>query len=553
MTISKTLKTPLEVSTETIFPQSVPTNRNVDNSSISVTLFTSQANALNNLQPITSTNNLSSNTSAINTISENASTLSAHDPNLITSLKDINSSAEQISSLNAYTQNNNISLLTQNKNKNNSTSKINLNNIETEVINANDINTNIQNSILSSVQSISSQPPIIDIDSLDLHQSSKWKDSEVKKILNYLRNTDNFQKYCKEKKTKTYNKLASILTTKTSAQIKNKLSSLESTYRKVKMKYQDFLQNFNPKDVKQIKYCKDKVLKEFPFFFEMDEIFHAKLQNGKLDSSQSSSPNKINYNCNNLSNKDLESNEINSSSVNNLLTSFFDIETIQKLLKKNGENLVTNDEFQTQSENLGQTTKENTNIDNLSIKPISNTELDDNSVIINNTLKDNNKKRLFHETDILEISNSAKEIINIIRESEEKRLKLQQEYDDKRLLLKKLLSEKEWENKIAIEEKKLEIQKQHNKEMKALKERELDLEESRQKIEREKLELEKVQINLQIKLYEEKLINHFQNNDLSRGLNSINSTLATLNNLNNLSSVQVLQSSNNLKLDSQKK
>ncbi|ORX87910.1 hypothetical protein BCR32DRAFT_263960 [Anaeromyces robustus] len=557
MTISKTLKTPLEVSTETIFSHSVSTNRNVDTSpSISVALFTSQANALNSLQAISSTNNLSSNTSAINTISDNAASLSAHDPNLITSLKEINSSTEQLSNLNTYTQNNNIALLAQNKNKNNSTTKIDLNSVETNVIDTNNINANIQNSILSSVQTISSQPTLIDIDVLDLHQSSKWKDAEVKKILNYLRNTDNFQKYCKEKKTKTYNKLASILTTKTSAQIKNKLSSLESSYRKVKMKYQEFLQNFNPKDVKQIKYCKDKVLKEFPFFFEMDEIFHAKLQNGKFDSSQSSSPvSKINYKCNSLSsNKDLESNDISSSSVNNLLTSFFDLETIQKLLKRNSENLITNDELQTQSDNSDQTPKaKNANIDDVSIKSISNTELNDNSIIINNTLKDNNKKRRLHETDILEISSSAKQIINIIRESEEKRLKLQQEYDDKRLLLKKLLAEKEWENKIAIEEKKLEIQKQHNKEMKALKERELDLEESKQKIEREKLELEKVQVNLQIKLYEEKLINHFQHNDLSRGLNSINSTLATLNNLNNLSSVQVLQNNNNLKLDNQKK
>jgi len=113
------------------------------------------------------------------------------------------------------------------------------------------MNTNMQNSLLSTVQ-----PSVIEIEPMDLHQNSKWTDTEVRKILDYLSNTENFQRYCKEKKTKTYNKLAEILTTKNSAQIKNKLSSLESSYRRVKTKYQDFLQNFNPKNSEQIRLCK---------------------------------------------------------------------------------------------------------------------------------------------------------------------------------------------------------------------------------------------------------------------------------------------------------
>jgi len=180
--------------------------------------------------------------------------------------------------------------------------------------------------------------------------------------------------------------------------------------------------------------------------------------------------------------------------------------------------------------------------------------LNSNLLTLNNSNSTkNNRKRTLHEIDILEITNNAKEIIDIFKESEEKRLKLQQDFEEKKLLLKKFLAEKEWENKLAIEKQKLEIQKQHNLDMRALKERELNLEESKQKIEREKLELEKVHLNLQIKLYEEKLINNFHNNDINHGLTSISSTLATLNNLNNLNSVQVLQNSNNLKLDNQKK
>jgi hypothetical protein len=408
------------------------------------------------------------------------------------------------------------------------------------------MNTNMQNSLLSTVQ-----PSVIEIEPMDLHQNSKWTDTEVRKILDYLSNTENFQRYCKEKKTKTYNKLAEILTTKNSAQIKNKLSSLESSYRRVKTKYQDFLQNFNPKNSEQIRLCKDNVLKEFPFFFDMDEIFRVKLHNVKLDSTPSSSTiDKIsNYNSHLQGNNNTESFDLNTNSTNNLLSSFLDIESIQKLLKKNNDNNRTNDEIVNTSDQ--ENIKDHLSIDDSSSKQLTGTDMS----ILNNAKNssNNNKKRPLCETDILEINSSTKELINIFRESEEKRLKLQREYEEKRLLLKKLIAEKEWENKLAIEKKKLEIQKQHNHDMKVLRERELDLEESKQKIEREKLELEKVQINLQIKLYEEKLINNYHNNDISRGLNSINSTLATLNNLNSLNSVQVLQNSNNLKLDSQKK
>ncbi|OUM62026.1 hypothetical protein PIROE2DRAFT_11787 [Piromyces sp. E2] len=248
----------------------------------------------------------------------------------------------------------------------------------------------------------------------------------------------------------------------------------------------------------------------------MDEIFRVKLHNVKLDSTPSSSTiDKINnYNSHLQGNNNTETFDLGSNSTNNLLSSFLDIESIQKLFKKNNNNNRTNDDMANtkQQENV----KDQLNIDDSSPKQLSNSDIS----LLNNSKNNtkNNKKRQLCETDILEINNSTKELINIFRESEEKQ-----------------------------------IQKQHNLDMRVLRERELDLEESKQKIEREKLELEKVQINLQIKLYEEKLINNYHNNDISRGLNSINSTLATLNNLNSLSSVQVLQNSNNLKLDNQKK
>jgi len=410
------------------------------------------------------------------------------------------------------------------------------------------MNPNIQNSLLSSVQTST-----IELDTMDLHQNSKWTDTEVRKILDYLAVSKNFQKYCREKKTKTYNKLAEILETKNSAQIKNKLSSLESSYRRVKTKYQDFLQNFNPKNSEQIRLCKDNVLKEFPFFFDMDEIFRIKLHNVKLDATPSaSSIDKINnYNSHLQSNgKETDNYDIGTNAANNLISSFLDMESIQKILKKNGEENRTDDNTPNTSDSI----KDHGSVEDSSTKQLNNVELNNNTVRLNNQINavKNTKKRHLYETDILELAKNAKELTIAFKEYGEKRLKLQQENEEKKLLLKKYLAEKEWENKLAIEEKKLEIQKQHNLDMRALRERELNLEESKQKIEREKLELEKVQLNLQIKLYEDKLLNNYHNNDLSRGL-TISSTLATLNNMNSLNSVQVLQNTNNLKIDNPKK
>jgi len=91
----------------------------------------------------------------------------------------------------------------------------------------------------------------------------------------------------------------------------------------------------------------DNVLKEFPFFFDMDEIFRVKLHNVKLDSTPSSSTiDKIsNYNSHLQGNNNTESFDLNTNSTNNLLSSFLDIESIQKLLKKNNDNNRTNDEI----------------------------------------------------------------------------------------------------------------------------------------------------------------------------------------------------------------
>jgi len=192
------------------------------------------------------------------------------------------------------------------------------------------------------------------------------------------------------------------------------------------------------------------------------------------------------------------------------------------------------------------------NIEDTTAKQISGIPINSNLLTLNHAVSTKNgRKRALHDTDILEITSNAKELIDVYKESEEKRLKFQQEYEEKKLLLKKFLAEKKWENKFAIEKQKLEIQKQHNLDMRTLKERELNLKESKQKIEREKLELEKVHLNLQIKLYEDKLINDFHsNNDINHGMNS---TLATINNMNSLNSVQVLQNTNNLKIDNPKK
>ncbi len=173
-----------------------------------------------------------------------------------------NTTATQISKYTTttpYTKKADLTLLTHKNKTNKSTTKtktkpsnLNINKIESNVVTDN-MSNNIQNSLLSAVPT-----SVIDLESMDLHQNSKWTDTEVRKILDYLSVSENFQKYCKEKKTKTYNKLAEILTTKNSAQIKNKLSSLESSYRRVKTKYQNFLQNFNPKNSEQIRLCKGK-------------------------------------------------------------------------------------------------------------------------------------------------------------------------------------------------------------------------------------------------------------------------------------------------------
>lgn len=556
MTINKPIKAQIEISTETIFPSSVSTSASVSTSSgIPVTIFQSKTNSLNNLHAITTTtNNLTSNPSAaIKPIQENTST--THDNHIINSLKEINNTtATQISKYTTtpYTQKADLTLLTHKNKTNKSTSKtkasnLNINKIESNVMTDN-MSNNMQNSLLSAVPS-----SVIDLESMDLHQNSKWTDTEVRKILDYLSVTENFQKYCKEKKTKTYNKLAEILATKNSAQIKNKLSSLESSYRRVKTKYQNFLQNFNPKNAEQIRLCKDNVLKEFPFFFDMDEIFRIKLHNVKLDSTPSTSTiDKINnYNSHLQNNKETETIDLGSTTTaNNILTSFLDMESIQKLIKKNGEDDRNNEDMPSSSE--ADSIRDFVNIEDTTAKQISGIPINSNLLTLNHAVSTKNgRKRALHDTDILEITSNAKELIDVYKESEEKRLKFQQEYEEKKLLLKKFLAEKKWENKFAIEKQKLEIQKQHNLDMRTLKERELNLEESKQKIEREKLELEKVHLNLQIKLYEDKLINDFHsNNDINHGMNS---TLATINNMNSLNSVQVLQNPNNLKIDNPKK
>jgi len=556
MTINKPIKAQIEISTETIFPSSVSTSASVSTSSgIPVTIFQSKTNSLNNLHAITTTtNNLTSNPSAaIKPIQENTST--THDNHIINSLKEINNTtATQISNYTTtpYTQKADLTLLTHKNKTNKSTSKtkasnLNINKIESNVMTDN-MSNNMQNSLLSAVPS-----SVIDLESMDLHQNSKWTDTEVRKILDYLSVTENFQKYCKEKKTKTYNKLAEILATKNSAQIKNKLSSLESSYRRVKTKYQNFLQNFNPKNSEQIRLCKDNVLKEFPFFFDMDEIFRIKLHNVKLDSTPSTSTiDKINnYNSHLQNNKETETIDLGSTTTaNNILTSFLDMESIQKLIKKNGEDDRNNEDMPSSSE--ADSIRDFVNIEDTTAKQISGIPINSNLLTLNHAVSTKNgRKRALHDTDILEITSNAKKLIDVYKESEEKRLKFQQEYEEKKLLLKKFLAEKKWENKFAIEKQKLEIQKQHNLDMRTLKERELNLEESKQKIEREKLELEKVHLNLQIKLYEDKLINDFHsNNDINHGMNS---TLATINNMNSLNSVQVLQNTNNLKIDNPKK
>lgn len=86
----------------------------------------------------------------------------------------------------------------------------------------------------------------------------------------------------------------------------------------------------------------------------MDEIFHAKLQNGKLESEHSSSSiNKIN-NGHLAFNKETDSYDLNSNSLTSILTPFFDMEAIQKIVKKkHSENKVI-EELPSSSENSEQ-------------------------------------------------------------------------------------------------------------------------------------------------------------------------------------------------------
>jgi len=64
----------------------------------------------------------------------------------------------------------------------------------------------------------------------------KWSDSEISMLLQWLKKPENMDLFFNKKKVTAIKKMREFLQQKTERQIKNKLASLESNYKKTKQK-----------------------------------------------------------------------------------------------------------------------------------------------------------------------------------------------------------------------------------------------------------------------------------------------------------------------------
>lgn len=258
----------------------------------------------------------------------------------------------------------------------------------------------------------------------------------------------------------------------------------------------------------------------------MDEIYRAKLQNNKEDSPVSASPsstkNKVDYGILSENKEPLSIYDLGLHS--SALTNILDLDSLsdelmidsisskkQKIQKKNDTNETNENEVITITDNENHEIENTNEINNVAN---SSTNVDANkSNTASKTLEDVNsrisKKRKTRSESEFENNVTSiylKKILLVLKEAEEKKIRVLRDTEEKKLILKRSLAEKEIESRREIEEKKIEIQKAHNLDMKNLREHELKLEEARQKFEKEKLEFERSQFSLQLKLFEDKLV-----------------------------------------------
>jgi len=103
----------------------------------------------------------------------------------------------------------------------------------------------------------------------------KWSDSEISMLLQWLKKPENMDLFFNKKKVTAIKKMREFLQQKTERQIKNKLASLESNYKKTKQKLiasWDFTAA-SAQDSDAFSIAEEKIKRTCPFYDDLDEIF----------------------------------------------------------------------------------------------------------------------------------------------------------------------------------------------------------------------------------------------------------------------------------------
>jgi hypothetical protein len=103
----------------------------------------------------------------------------------------------------------------------------------------------------------------------------KWSDSEISILLQWLKKPENMDLFFNKKKVTAIKKMHEFLQQKTERQIKNKLASLESNYKKTKQKLiseWDFTAA-SAQDSDAFTIAEEKIKRTCPFYDDLDEIF----------------------------------------------------------------------------------------------------------------------------------------------------------------------------------------------------------------------------------------------------------------------------------------
>jgi len=103
----------------------------------------------------------------------------------------------------------------------------------------------------------------------------KWSDSEISMLLQWLKKPENMDLFFNKKKVTAIKKMREFLQQKTERQIKNKLASLESNYKKTKQK---LIANWDftaasAQDSDAFTIAEEKIKRTCPFYDDLDEIF----------------------------------------------------------------------------------------------------------------------------------------------------------------------------------------------------------------------------------------------------------------------------------------